>query len=299
MNRWNSLLKMKLGSDGFSLMEMMVGGAILIGASLAAVKMFSDQKISQRKIELDRILDAHISMLKMTLAAKTNCNATMQTGSIVNCTLVHGPAFVAPCSKAINNMATINSLISDFPTTLNAIKSTSGDVVTVGSRINDQNTHVLNSIAVVNPGQTGLVRLNLDYRAVQFGTTIRRSLFVPIKFSADGTYECMDDKMGVEKTLQKEGCEALGVYGDYAADAQDCANRNIKALDSAGVGQFSCPAGNDVVGVRSTGEVICATVNSHFIPNSNTVSPTPATGCNGKQVRLRVMPDNKVGVECF
>jgi type II secretory pathway pseudopilin PulG len=109
-------------STGFTLIEVIVAGALLAGVSLAAVKIFSEQKMAQRRVELDRILDNHISSLKSILNVKANCDATLQTGNVVNCSPGYGPEFVGPCSKAKNNFGVMNSAKSDFPTTITSLR---------------------------------------------------------------------------------------------------------------------------------------------------------------------------------
>ncbi len=260
--------------SGFSLMEMMVGGAILIGASLAAIKMFSDQKSAQKRIAMDRVLDSHIGMLKMSLATRPSCNETLGVS-------------MTP--------------LSAFPSTISSIRGAGGPVISIGEKINNENTHTLSAIRSFPPsnGDSGLARLELDYNIVAFNKITTRSIYVPIRVYTNAGinyFECSDDQLGVEKTLLQEGCEAIGVLGAYDSGSQDCTAPDLR-FDSSGA-LLKCPAGQDLVGIRSTGEARCESVNSHFQPSSTTVAPaTP--NCNGKQVRLRVLPGNKVGVECI
>ena len=298
-------------STGFTLIEVIVAGALLAGVSLAAVKIFSEQKMAQRRVELDRILDNHISSLKSILNVKANCDATLQTGSVVNCTPVPGPAFVEPCSKAKNNFAVMNSAKSDFPSTLTSLKMRKSntqveDVIAVGSYISASQTHRLTGIQVVAPLNssnvmgTGIARLNLTYNIPQMNSNVVRSIFLPVKVTgskgSSDTYECMDDKMGVDKTLQKEGCEAIALLGDYDYDLQDCKSRDVK-YDSSATPIFRCLEGETMVGMDNQGRAICQEADARLIP-SQAVGPE-TTGCFGKQARIVKNASNQLVIECF
>lgn len=288
MNR-KGLARQWLSMAGFSLVEVMIGGALLVGGSLAAIKIFSDQRSSQKRIELDRVLDSHMSTLKTNLAIKTNCNVTM--GIPVGSTS-------APKSS--------------FPTTLPAIRiiigtNTVSNLISTGDYINDQRTHQLSAIRVVSPTTiTGVVRLEMDFLVRMFGNTVTRNVFVPIKFTgAQGgsdTYECMDDKMGVDKTLQKEGCEAIGTLGEYEADLQNCSNKNVKFdstgdfADPANPPPYRCGPGQTITGMRPNGTVVCEIADARLNP-MDAVGPG-ASGCNGAQARLTVNANNQLVVEC-
>ncbi|GEM_PF-4231936 len=259
---------------GFTLMETLVGGGLLAGASLAAVKIFSEQRAAQKRIELDRILDAHLGTIRSSLSVKTSCDLTIGGGSAV----------------------------SAFPSTLTMLKitasaATDNKLIAVNEYINPQQTHMLNSISLANPGTSNLVKMTLSYTTRMFNNTVVRSIYIPVKFSLPGgssTYECLDDKMGVDKTLQKEGCEAISTLGDYNYELQDCTLSNTK-LDSSGT--FNCPAGEIVTGLAPSGVPVCQVMDTRLFPADG--SGTPTTGCAGKQARIGINSNNQLVIECF
>lgn len=285
----NKSISRRLRVAGFSLVEVMIGGALLVGGSLAAIKIFSDQRSSQKRIELDRVLDAHVSTLKSSLAIKTNCNLTMGI-----------PVGASSAPK------------SSFPSSLTAIKmivgtNTESDLIAVSGYINDQRTHQLSAIRVVSPTSiTSVVRLELDFVVRMFGNTVTRNIFVPIKFTGNqggaDTYECLDDKMGVDKTLQKEGCEAIGTLGEFEADLQNCSNKNVRFdstgdfADPANLPPYRCAPGQTITGMRPDGTVTCDFTDARLNPQ-DAVGPM-TSGCSGAQARLTVNANNQLVIQC-
>ncbi|MFY7993732.1 MAG: PulJ/GspJ family protein [Bacteriovoracaceae bacterium] len=267
--------------SGFSLMELMVAGALLAGVSLAAVKIFSDQRSTQKRIELDRVLDAHVSTIKSTLAIKANCNITM------------GIPF-----------GTSAAPLTSFPSSLSSIKmiigaNTESNLISIGDSINDQNTHRLTAITLdPAPTTTGLLKIEMTYESRMFGSSVKRNVFIPVKVTGNqgtgNSYECMDDKMGVDKTLQKEGCEALVNLGDFEPDLQNCALRDLE-FDSSG--NYLCSNGETFVGLRNDGTADCQITDNRLNPN-DAVGPA-ASSCAGKQVKLSVNASNQVVIECI
>lgn len=68
----------KILSAGFSMTEVMVGGAILAGVGLAGAQLFKDQRKSQSKLDQDQYLNAYHQQVTKFLQNENNCNATFQ-----------------------------------------------------------------------------------------------------------------------------------------------------------------------------------------------------------------------------
>lgn len=74
-----NILNLLRNKSGFSLPEVMVGGAILAGVALAGATLFQNQTKAQQVIEQDLMLQQYHRTLAQTLENDHNCNATFQS----------------------------------------------------------------------------------------------------------------------------------------------------------------------------------------------------------------------------
>jgi type II secretory pathway pseudopilin PulG len=71
--------KFFLNSGGFTLPEVLIGGAILAGVALGSATLFQNQKKAQRSVEYDQKLAIYHSQLSRTMGTASNCNATLKS----------------------------------------------------------------------------------------------------------------------------------------------------------------------------------------------------------------------------
>jgi type II secretory pathway pseudopilin PulG len=65
-----------LGKKGFSLTELMIGGAILAGVGLTGAKLFTQQKANQKMIEHEQLITIFHQNFARTFLNSTACNTT-------------------------------------------------------------------------------------------------------------------------------------------------------------------------------------------------------------------------------
>lgn len=304
--------------NGFTLPEMMIGGAIIAGVALAGASLFKDQSRAQSRVEHDQILAQFHASVAKTLENSVNCNATLSSysgaasvgatdpitdilicsssvGSPTKCTEgsspeeVMGAAILASEGKFINQEGNgsfySRSCVLGGSCTLNRVTSANPDTVT-GRQI-----WTLTSIA---PGtlatKTGPFVLNLTYTLnPRIGTrTIRKQISVNVRFSNNVFQECYNDQKSSITTLQSDLCKSLssmsstGIYspGQVATfnDLTQKCELNTDLKDCTAQGMM-------VEGVRSDGTVHCRSISQGFDPGpsiNGTSSPCSSSSSTAK-----------------
>lgn len=269
----NTLLK---SQSGFSLTEIMVGGAILAGVGLAGTMMFKDQRVAQKQIDDDQKLVSFHQALIKTMTSTANCNATFNNryGS----SIPQGQVEIFGCS---------GSACSDPKTDAGSVTRTAQPMYTYNTSGNywtdNQRVWQINNIEVAQTvSRSGPVRLKVTYRKnpeLPNPKTISKDINLNVRFNNSGGFkECTNNQESSLNNLQNDICKSLnygqadsdGMVAKWNEDSQSCEMQtSVK----------SCGPGLVIEGIRADGSVHCKPATQFFnndgSKDSNTVGPCP------------------------
>lgn len=205
-------------AKGFSLTEIMVGGAVLAGVALASAQLFKDQKISQKKIEYDQQLALYHSNLVKVLTQTGNCNATMRQ------LIPQGSGLTAPL--------TVNTLFICVPSGTNkclddnSTADRSFDAYTpgayAGTALISTNQYTDNTLSwqvtrmqlLDSRTTTGTTRLRMTYRMntkIPGFKTVNKDIFLNLRFFNNAFRECVNNQESSVNNLQNDFCKTINL----------------------------------------------------------------------------------------
>lgn len=205
------------GPSGFSLTEIMLGGAILAGVGLMTATVFRNQMIAQRNIELDQKLSGFHSNITNIMKLERHCNATLKN-------FFPGPDQTFTAGQELEEIHKCVSNCEDP----NEGNGTSFDIYTpgayvgqkliaVGEFIDDTNTWKIQSIKFLNDQhQSGKFQLRVSYvMNPNIGNkSISKDINLAARFSVDGFFrECSSSQEASVENIQKDLCRSLN-FGD-------------------------------------------------------------------------------------
>lgn len=212
------LMKFLKSQRGFSLTEIMVGGAVLAGVALAGAKLLKDQKFAQKSVEHDQKLALWHSNLVKTMNETANCNATMKV--------------VLPSAGALNANTNVGTLYKCVPGAGNKCEDdnntttdNSFDAYTPGAfagtamlAVNDytDNTLVWQVVSmqfIDSRNTTGTSRLRITYAInPKIGKKrISKDIFMNLRFTGGSFKECINNKESSINNLQNDLCKSLNL----------------------------------------------------------------------------------------
>jgi type II secretory pathway pseudopilin PulG len=273
-------------SAGFTLPEVMVGGAIMAGVALAGATLLKNQADSQKRLNADQSLMMFHSTLTKTLENPHHCNATFKFkyGEAITSELVI-PA-IELCGANCNldaDAGTVTKSATPFFTAGDFIKNTQ----------DNRQYWKLSDIRTKNAlNKTGVARLIFTYDDVRPpGRKVYKEALVNLRFSNDGKLmECFNDQESSVNNLSNDLCKSLG--NDLVVWNEETQKCELKdAVEDCS------EHGKMVVGISSTGEVTCRDVGQGFDPVGS-FDDRQATCEAGSNAKTIILPNGKLGVIC-
>ena len=277
--------------SGFSLLEVMLGGSLLVGVGLAGSQLFKDQTVAHKRINNDQALELFHNNLSKTMSLSENCNTTMN--------------YILPNDKSVPKIGTINSLgvcvqkatgIPNPPLTRCADDNTEPDLsfdaytdyaweYKKAYQINDdskmdawqiKNMEIRDSLT-----HSGLVRLRVTYTTnprVPYKKTVHKDVMLNLRLSAGKFSECVDARESSMNNLQYELCKSLAPLTIWRDEKQICEIIN---------GSTNCGSSNQhSAGFGSNGFSICASIPSDPTAVSKLVDSSPIICSSPKKVKI-------------
>ena len=306
---WKKIISQK----GFTLPEVMIGGAIIAGVALAGASLFKDQSRAQARVQQDQTLNQFHASLAKTFENSLNCNATLNPyaglASVGSTDLISD---VRTCTTTSGNYTRCVEGASPGEVTSAARLAVEGNYIDQegdGSSYTCAGTCLLNSPATpstVNTSRkqwtltsiapaaavnkTGAFLLNVTYTLnPRIGVrTITKQISLSLRFSNGVFQECFNDQKSSISNLQNDVCRSLsslsstGVQSDgrvaiFNDETQHCEmNPNLKDCTSQGL---------MVEGIRSDGTVHCRSISEGFNPTPSidgTLSPCSSSASTAK-----------------
>ncbi len=221
-----SVLKDK---HGFSLTEVMVGGAILAGVALAGAQLAKNQFDAQKKIELDKDLLTYHSSLSRLMANSSHCNATFRNHlttpqAVAAGTMTELRICTANCGHTSGMTGTaldLNAFTTGFFTGARYVGT--GDYIDRSRRWRVDTIRIPEARSVSGP-----IRIRITYSGPS-GRKVDKELRVHARFGTANTFaECFDEGENFLKTTQQELCETMkyvsttGQIATFNTDLQEC-----------------------------------------------------------------------------
>lgn len=294
--RWTKILKAR----GFSLTEVMVGGAILAGVGLAGARMFKDQKVAQKKVEHDATLTSFHNSVVKHMQNANNCNATFYGAGYYGRS---GGAWPAPpaiygcdsCELPANKELDFSPM--DVP-------RNGSPWLVPGQWIDGTNTWRIESWTMTAPSGTGKGTLKILYRQAPHlgGKSLYKDVNLNMRFSQDTTpafRDCLSGNESAINNLQNDVCNSMttqfgstGVIMRWDDNTQKCVR-----IGEDGSKVKQCPAGSVVEGIRADGSVHCKSLVQGVVPGQDLMKES-AINCGSGQTKLEIV-DGKLVTSCL
>jgi hypothetical protein len=139
---------------GFSLLEVLVGGAITLGVVGSAAYLFSSQRTTQKKIDHDQDLSAYHRQLSTILTKPNNCNAIFRESA--------GRANLVPFTELFicGDEEKCQRLLD-----AETVKPFAQSYLKIDDYINDRKIWFVESISVLPPDpKTGVTTMRIGYK---------------------------------------------------------------------------------------------------------------------------------------
>jgi hypothetical protein len=251
----------------------MIGGGILAGVGLAGVKLFEQQKHSQKMVSYEASLNSYHQNLIKTFTHTQMCNATIKQALI-------GGKIPA---GSLNNFYTCQdeSTCSDF-------KLDSTDTLAAyfptdpAKRWVSNNTWRVSSLGVLGPvTSSGDMRLQVTYESnpnfLKVLKSVKKEITVAVRFqtgsAAGSTFkECVNNQKASINNLQSDMCRSLnsnrtknGITGNFIATWDDAEQKCVMMKHA----DITCPIGQVFQGFDNDGSLNCKTEPTTFLPTTD------------------------------
>ena len=284
--------------SGFSLLEVMLGGSLLVGVGLAGSQLFKDQTVAHKRINNDHALDLFHNNLSKTMSLTENCNTNMKR--LVDIQKVVRQVRTIP-SLGLCDQAQGKKCADD-----NSIPDGSFDAYTPDAweykeayRIDDDSKmdswqikkmEIRDSLTL-----SGLVRLRVTYTTnprVPYRKTIHKDIILNLRLSNGYFSECVDARESSMNNLQNDLCKSLGPLATWDDSKQICQIKNETQ---------DCLPNQHVAGIGSNGTLTCAKIPSPSNPTaaSGLVEATPLNCSSSKKLGVSFdTTDKKMKLTC-
>lgn len=247
---------------GFSITEVMVGGAILAGVALGGAKLFNEQKTAQKSIDENQKLDAFHTTLSQTLSNASNCNATFK--------FAYGRAITGNSTTSQKILRCVGPKCVDH-------KSDAGDIVADANPlfqkemwVDKSQTWKIGGIYFLDSlNRSGNMRVKVDYEPypLKGRGKISKTISLYLRFNESssgvaGFKQCIDQAQASLNNMQNDLCRSLNAKRTNSAntiaywdpDSQTCVlNSNIRNCSGHG---------EQIEGLRMDGSVHCRPINN-------------------------------------
>jgi type II secretory pathway pseudopilin PulG len=208
-----------LNQRGFSLTEVMVGGAVLAGVGLTASQLFKDQKFAQRRITDDQKLALFHGDLAKTMMDPSHCNTTMKvfyptSGAITPRSIDRLYKCTSGC---IDSNSTSDRSYDAYTTgafTGSAFLSVGQGTDTWSTTTTDKGvTWKIESMNIVDSQtKTGPVTLRIKYRNSFFdGKSISKDIVLSTRFYGGVFKECVSSQISSVDNFNNDFCKTFNL----------------------------------------------------------------------------------------
>jgi hypothetical protein len=304
LKKFKDILKSR---TGFSLMEVMIGGSILAGVALAGAQLYRNQRLAQKKLELEQKLSTFHMTVQKFMNSAAHCNATMTQVISAGSSLAANQTFSQLRGCQANCTDNEGSTGTNLARNAYSVVPNPTPFLSVGGFIDPQDrvwsvTRIQNIDGAVN--STRSVRLRVTYRMAQ-GTIpgaakdVNKDIVVHLRFSGGVFQECIDAGEAVMSSVQQDLCQTINPnYNDGIQSNGEFTHwDDEKQLCIIGIKTpKDCPLGMAPDGVDSTGVVRCKNLTTPFDADS-LVNPSADT-CGAGQVPTLIYENKKLKVVC-
>jgi prepilin-type N-terminal cleavage/methylation domain-containing protein len=277
-----SILKQK----GFTLPEVIIGGAIVAAVALAGATLFKNQSKEHARIENDQHLAQFHQMLSRILENPGHCNATFKSryGLDIPATGING---VYLCSGNCG-----------FDFTANMVTQGSA-FATVGTYIDRARSRQLWLLGAIIPATslntTGSLLLKVTYRQnPKLGNRIiTKDITVNMRFSNGKFQHCVNNQQSAVNNLQNDLCRSLysrSSVGAISTTGQIAYFDDVTQRCVVNTAIKDCTAnGTMLTGVSSSdGAVHCSGFTNSFNTTTPLFDTTPSSTCgSGSQASIQ------------
>ncbi len=309
----------KFLSAGFSMTEVMIGGAILAGVALGGARMFKDQRQSQTKLDQDQYLISFHQQLTKFIQNEKNCNATFQGAwnfSPAQMATFDVDNFMECTTCTATNVDYDASVSTTTPVATSFGEGQWTDPKAYMWRITDISwkTNPATGTPMV-PTATGNAVLRITYGTdpswpnsrAKKAFSLTKDINIMLRFTQDAVVanrqfkECISVTESSINNLQNDICGAMGgsistigsimVWSDAA---QGCVS-----LGSTSTPLKTCSTANMVIdGINADGTVRCRSITNGVVPSTDLMDNV---GCApGTSIRMEYdTATQKLKARCF
>ncbi len=285
--------------SGFSLLEVMLGGSLLVGVGLAGSQLFKDQTVAQKRINNDQALELFHNNLSKTMSLSENCNTTMKyilppDKSVPKIGIINS---LGVCDQALGKCADDNSPdtygdLSFDAYTPHAWKYKKAFFINDDSKMDSwqiKNMEIMDSL-----DHSGLVRLRVTYTTnprVPYRKTVHKDVMLNLRLSAGQFSECVDARESYMNNLQYELCKSLRPLTIWDDSKQTCKIIN---------GSTNCSSPNEhITGFGPNSTLPCASIPSDPTAASKLVESSPIICSSSQKVKISFDTiDKKMKLTC-
>lgn len=266
-------------SAGYSLVEILIGVALMGGIALTGAQIFKQQNQGVKYHQLVAELDTYHSNLRRILQDVNNCNATygienlhdpINIGALTSAINICCPSGTAPCSidpltnpcsRMVNQQLALNTNVMAYAKIGQKILN---DAFTIVSwEFKDYSTG--NNVPSIQNTFSGAIMKRVDLR-IRY--KMNRSLpgpkdfirVIPIgfRFTSAKFQGCITQESSAKNSLVREVCECLNAQTSTIKLATWYGGEAIERcewFDTSGT--HTCPNGQVLLGINSLGDKVC------------------------------------------
>lgn len=274
---FNRLAKI-LTAQGFSIIEVMVGGAILAAVGLGGATLFRNQKVGQKRIEVDQNLQVFHTSLAKIIHNPKNCNATLsafhdQPSLNDSISEIY---YCNNCNSTSTNYNAENSprMNPAFIREGDWIENVSGNTTRATQTWRVESIGWATSTVVAGTRRPAL-RITYQMNPNLGSRRVTKDINLNLRFNGANFNECSAGMESTSDNLAHDICETLdpdlgqvatpGKLVYWSPEEQRCLP-NLAVMD--------CANFQSLVGISNLGVVSCRPTSSQFNP-----APHTSPGC--------------------
>lgn len=302
-----------INQAGFSLTEVMIGGAVLAGVALAASQLFKDQRFAQRSITDDQRLSIEHGLIAKMMMSPSHCNATLK---------VYFPSPSAITAISLNRLYSCTVNPSPLPRgcdddnfTIDSDAYTTGTYygipyelyraipafsLSVGDGLGREKVWKIESMNILGfTTKTGPVTLRIKYRNKV--KSVSKDIVLLTRFYDGKFRECLSPQVSSVDNFNNDFCKTFnfsettalsdGVMAKWDEATQTCQFNGVKNCAST--------PGMHADGIGADGVVRCKSIVSP-VDAINLQDSSIATCAPGQKTRVIFDPVSKrIGAQCI
>ncbi len=284
---------------GFTLTEVIVGGAVLAGVGLMSAKLYRDQRMAQARISADQAIDSAHQMIQKTLSHAPNCNTTLKQRIAQNSAItgtVASPLTFTSIFKCTNCLDTSNvnfdayhamfTGTAEYTVNASPFKLSNTGTASLNAATQGSSGWTIVSMGIIDSRTTtGTVRFRITYGITDASgrqRTVAKDISLGLRFVGGFFRECYDAAKSITNNTQNDMCKTFNLDetdGSVSVDGRVAVWDPIEQRCVVSGGK-SCGPGEQISGIGSDGVIRCRSVisssqNATDLSNSTVVNCTP------------------------